>query len=320
MNRVRNGFAVVAVMSVLLLPVQALADGTMSCAETLACVLECTEGDAACASTCMQQGTADAKVKYLDLSTCLMTECPGNPPAAVCVLQSGLGACKAPYQACVLGGGGPCTADCTGKVCGDDGCGGSCGHCEVAFTCTEGACVNDNCNANCINKECGDDGCGGTCGTCPFNYDCKTGKCVPNDCQPNCLGKECGDNGCGGGCGACGQGWWCSGGLCIEGDPPADVVTDEDVGTPQADTVSPSTDTGSDNNNNNNNNNGNGACPAGQKPYFGQCIDDPDSGGGDGGDGGCNATHAQSSSTLFLLFLLSLGVLAARRSTLFRVS
>ncbi|MBU1974496.1 MAG: hypothetical protein KKH52_03820 [Nanoarchaeota archaeon] len=36
---------------------------------------------------------------------------------------------------------GVCTPSCTGKVCGDDGCGGSCGTCPADYTCSAGACV-----------------------------------------------------------------------------------------------------------------------------------------------------------------------------------
>jgi hypothetical protein len=39
-------------------------------------------------------------------------------------------------------GGGPCTPDCSGKVCGDDTCGGSCGDCDGTEVCTvAGQCV-----------------------------------------------------------------------------------------------------------------------------------------------------------------------------------
>ena len=34
-----------------------------------------------------------------------------------------------------------CTPNCVGKVCGDDGCGGSCGACNSAQTCAQGQCV-----------------------------------------------------------------------------------------------------------------------------------------------------------------------------------
>jgi hypothetical protein len=39
------------------------------------------------------------------------------------------------------GAGCDCTPSCSGKVCGDDGCGGSCGACKTSETCSSGACV-----------------------------------------------------------------------------------------------------------------------------------------------------------------------------------
>jgi Subtilase family len=40
-----------------------------------------------------------------------------------------------------LGGGTACTPQCSGKVCGDDGCGGSCGTCGTGQTCSAGVCA-----------------------------------------------------------------------------------------------------------------------------------------------------------------------------------
>jgi hypothetical protein len=34
-----------------------------------------------------------------------------------------------------------CVSDCTDKVCGNDGCGGSCGTCQSGYTCSNGKCV-----------------------------------------------------------------------------------------------------------------------------------------------------------------------------------
>ncbi len=74
---------------------------------------------------------------------------------------------------------------------------------------TAGTCVPD-----CSGKQCGDDDCGGTCGTCPAGAHCSAGVCV-SDCVPNCTGKECGSDGCGGSCGTCGAGEVCEGGTCV---------------------------------------------------------------------------------------------------------
>ncbi len=38
-------------------------------------------------------------------------------------------------------GGGGCVPDCSGRTCGDDGCGGECGTCAIGTACTGGACV-----------------------------------------------------------------------------------------------------------------------------------------------------------------------------------
>ena len=50
----------------------------------------------------------------------------------------------------------------------------------------------------CFQKECGSDGCGGSCGQCELNEVCIKGACF---CAPDCTGKVCGDNGCGDSCG-----------------------------------------------------------------------------------------------------------------------
>ncbi len=80
---------------------------------------------------------------------------------------------------------GACLPDCTGKTCGDDGCGGQCGTCNQNETCVSGTCT---CLPDCSQKVCGDDGCGGSCGTCPVGKTCQTGTCV--DCsQEGCTAE-----------------------------------------------------------------------------------------------------------------------------------
>gem|GEM_PF-3488975 len=72
---------------------------------------------------------------------------------------------------------GACVPACTGKACGDDGCGGTCGTCAPGETCTAGLCQGT-CVPACTGKACGDDGCGGTCGTCSGDNTCVAGACV----------------------------------------------------------------------------------------------------------------------------------------------
>ena len=77
----------------------------------------------------------------------------------------------------------------------------------------EEACVPD-----CTGKECGGDGCGGSCGTCKEGEECLSGKCV---CLPQCAGKECGDDGCGGECPpGCNEGIKCIDGECADSTGP----------------------------------------------------------------------------------------------------
>jgi prepilin-type N-terminal cleavage/methylation domain-containing protein len=76
--------------------------------------------------------------------------------------------------------GGNCTPVCTGKECGNDGCGGSCGTCTAGNRCESGSCE-PICVPSCNLKVCGPDGCGGICGTCRRSETCSsTGSCVPD--------------------------------------------------------------------------------------------------------------------------------------------
>ena len=52
--------------------------------------------------------------------------------------------------------------------------------CGAGYECSSGSCV---CQANCTGKECGDDGCGGSCGSCPAYAECVGGSCVAQTCD-----------------------------------------------------------------------------------------------------------------------------------------
>jgi hypothetical protein len=75
-----------------------------------------------------------------------------------------------------LGGGTTCTPQCTGKECGDDGCGGSCGTCGTGQTCGGGTCTGG-----------GSGGSGG--GTCDHPI-CSTGTELDGSCDP-CATEVC---------------------------------------------------------------------------------------------------------------------------------
>ena len=102
-----------------------------------------------------------------------------------------------------------CTPDCSGRECGDDGCGGTCSPgCAANEVCNDdGQCE---CIPDCLGRSCGDDGCGGSCGSCTDGWFCMYdwGICM---CLYTCLGRECGPNGCGGECPpGCGVNEYCS--------------------------------------------------------------------------------------------------------------
>jgi hypothetical protein len=121
-----------------------------------------------------------------------------------------------------------CVPACTGKVCGSNGCGGSCGACTTGFTCdSSGQCVST-CVPSCTGKVCGSNGCGGSCGACTTGFTCdSSGQCV-SSCVPSCTGKVCGSDGCGDSCGACITGFTCdSSGQCVAGGqwtPPKNLT------------------------------------------------------------------------------------------------
>jgi hypothetical protein len=89
-----------------------------------------------------------------------------------------------------------CTPDCTGLVCGDDGCGGSCGTCGAGETCTAGAClctgevcdtVNGEgcCDGQCIDMTANFDHCGGCWASCEYGKQ----YCADSTCHDYCAGN-----------------------------------------------------------------------------------------------------------------------------------
>jgi hypothetical protein len=125
-----------------------------------------------------------------------------------------------------------CKPSCLGRVCGDDGCGGSCGTCAAGDSCSPGgSCM---CQPNCANRECGGDGCGGTCGVCTSGTCGTLGHCI---CAPQCSGRMCGPDGCGGTCGSCTGGTSCSNGTCVTDPNACDPVGNSGCTPPNGCTV-----------------------------------------------------------------------------------
>lgn len=107
-------------------------------------------------------------------------------------------------------------ANCAGRACGPDGCGGSCGTCaDLWDSCVEGQCL---CISSCEGKVCGPDGCGGECGYCEGTCSANGTECEFRECD--CAGRECGYDNCAMACGTCNEGEHCdSAGVCVPNKP-----------------------------------------------------------------------------------------------------
>lgn len=166
-----------------------------------------TCGDDRCGGTC---GTCAAG-STCEGGTCVMdvTDVPNNSCRGRCGTAAPAGCycddgCAAAGNCCPdMAAECGCTPDCTGKQCGSDGCGGSCGTCSGDTpVCGADQQCTDTCVPQCEGRSCGDDGCGGTCGTCTGATSCVwTGQCVPDawDCDPVLYQDQ---QGCDCGCGA----------------------------------------------------------------------------------------------------------------------
>ena len=158
--------------------------------------------------------------------------------------------------------GADCTPQCSGKYCGDDGCGGICGEC-VDSVCVAGKCISE---SKFVPKKGCCDGdrlvrtvdqhvvislCSGmpSCGWDPGAWDawghpgayaCGTDggedptgespKPCEVDCSGLCLGKECGPSGCGSTCGTCDPEEVCVEGLCCLPDCAGKECGDDGCG------------------------------------------------------------------------------------------
>ena len=86
------------------------------------------------------------------------------------------------------GGGGGCTPKCTGKACGDDGCGGSCGTCGSGQTCSPGGVCTT--GGNCSHPICSTGGAlTGSCDTCAAKVCAADSFCCSNSWDSICVGE-----------------------------------------------------------------------------------------------------------------------------------
>jgi|GEM_PF-2898843 len=195
----------------------------------------CTASDVCTDRVCLGQAVAGCCVQAAD--------CDDSDPCTVdtCVVNScEHAASTAPECGCV--------ASCDGKLCGSDGCGGSCGSCPDGETCSASFVCEPSTAPTCA--ELGDEGmCDAT-----MSYACEDGSVVARDCAKGgmtcgydaeaqintCLGTApcsascehvyCGTDDCVGPCGACENGLTCTAdGDCVDdttvADPDPDATT-----------------------------------------------------------------------------------------------
>ncbi|HEX8113084.1 MAG TPA: S53 family peptidase [Kofleriaceae bacterium] len=118
------------------------------------------------------------------------------------------------------GGGGGCTPKCTGKSCGDDGCGGSCGTCGSGQTCSPGGVCTT--GGSCNHPICSAGGAlTSSCDTCAAQICAQDSFCCNSSWDSICVGEVqsiCKQSGTGGGGGGGGGGGnTCAHSLCNQG-------------------------------------------------------------------------------------------------------
>ena len=157
-------------------------------ARSVECILETTELSEACAPC------------FVEVAQCVAGDCldscvSGPESCTGCAYETG---CGQNYEKCagvpLDFGQTECVANCAGKQCGTDGCGGSCGSCNETDTCQAGACVPNECTPSCPEDgTCGaSDGCGGTCGCPVAGQLCEAGVCVNSgDCAGGITYEGC---------------------------------------------------------------------------------------------------------------------------------
>lgn len=118
---------------------------------------------------CFEEGGLEVCHPETETSVCLGNTIPSTTTPGeccdqtCCILSDVNSACTTEYGA--------------DYECGtaSRGCGwiADCGTCSGSDVCVEGTC----CTPDCSGKVCGDNGCGGSCGSCPPNTDCISGQC-----------------------------------------------------------------------------------------------------------------------------------------------
>ena len=150
---------------------------------------QCTSGDSCVSGTCL----GSQAVACDDGNQCTNDSCVAQFGCLYKALMDGTSCGQAGWK-CASGQCIPCTPNCAGKECGNDGCGGSCGACPGTLTCHEGTCIDVgviDCNGNDQSSypSCGNITWQGCCKDDKLYY-CQWGELYCADCGPS--GSQCG--------------------------------------------------------------------------------------------------------------------------------
>ncbi len=126
------------------------------CSDVLVCASGCADFN--CLLSCADAADATGRAAAFALLECAADRCSefvdATPQQQIACARD---ACPSEYGACT---GGACVPQCSGRTCGDDGCGGSCGTCGSGGACSETGQCEDllDCGElyNCI-FDCGDE-------------------------------------------------------------------------------------------------------------------------------------------------------------------
>ena len=218
------------------------------CAQGWECMLSCNSmPNDLCVEKCVAATDPGEVNDLLELLACVMDFCGGQVVPG-CAQEVAQGACEKQSYACLA-----CEPDCLGKECGDNGCGSSCGQCDVGFECIDNVCEGQgHCSdvlscienseappdvsipycmaqstpdaqaqflklATCIQDACGEFVPFSNCYMLAIQSQdaCLDLYQMCKSCSPQCIGKECGPDGCNGYCGYCQDGFDCDSGKCV---------------------------------------------------------------------------------------------------------
>ncbi len=106
----------------------------LTCEQGISCLFACSATFDICLPSCGEQVTPSQRDAFYGLMKCAYQYCatPWGGITPECFYMVAKAQCESYYLQCIGG----CVPNCSGKQCGPDGCGGSCGTCPPGYTCT----------------------------------------------------------------------------------------------------------------------------------------------------------------------------------------